>query len=93
MALIQIGQYAGAAIAVLSLFGLVIKYAIVMPIKTYIDHATYQIQPFSNGGFSLADANQSLNRIESKVCEMDERLIQVENLVTKPATRNRKQPN
>ena len=91
--LFTVAQYAAAFVTIATAIGVTIQWGIIKPIKSYIDHATYQIQPFSNGGFSLADANQSLNRIESKVCEMDERLIQVENLVTKPATRNRKQPN
>jgi hypothetical protein len=93
MTIIQLGQYAGAVIAVLSLFGLIVKYAIVMPIKTYIDHATYPIQKTSNGGYALPDAINSLKRIESKIDDIDDRLIQVENLVTKPATRTKKSPN
>jgi hypothetical protein len=88
--LFTFAQYAAALVTIGTALGLTIKWGIVKPIKTYIDHATYQIQPNSNGGFSLADANKSLNRIESKVCEMDERLVQVENLVTKPATRPKK---
>lgn len=93
MTLIDLGQYAGAAIAILSLFGLVVKYAIVMPIKAYIDHATYPISPGANGGLSLADANKSLKRIESKLDNVENRLCQVENLVTKPATRAKKSTN
>lgn len=88
--LFTIAQYAAALITIGTALGLTIKWAIVKPIKTYIDHATYQIQPNSNGGFSLADANKSLNRIEEKMYEIDDRLVQVENLVTKPATRQRK---
>lgn len=90
MSILELGQYSGAAIAVLSLIGLIVKYGIVMPIKTYIDHATYPISPNSNGGKSLPDAIKTLNRIEEKICDIDERLIQVENLVTKPATRAKK---
>jgi len=91
--LFTVAQYAAAFVTIATAIGVTIQWAIIKPIKSYIDHATYQIQPNNNGGLSLADANKTLNRIESKVCEMDERLIQVENLVTKPATRNRKQPN
>jgi hypothetical protein len=93
MSIINAGQYAGALIAVLTLIGLVIKYAIVMPIKAYIDHATYPLSPTANGGLSLADANKTLARIEKKLDEVDDRLIQVENLVTKPATRAKKSVN
>lgn len=93
MDIIELGQYAGATIAVLSLIGLLVKYGIVMPIKAYIDHATYPIQKNSNGGYALPDAIKTLNRIEEKICDIDERLIQVENLVTKPATRAKKSAN
>lgn len=67
MSLIHLGQYAAALIAILSLFGLLIKWVIVAPIKAYIDHATYALSPDANGGLSLADANKTLNRIESKI--------------------------
>lgn len=67
MSLIVIGQYAAALIAIFTLFGLVIKWVIVKPIKIYIDQATYPISPGANGGLSLADANKSLVRIESKL--------------------------
>jgi hypothetical protein len=66
-----------------------IKWAIVKPIKTYIDHATYPISPGANGGLSLADANKTLTRIEAQMYKIDDRLVQVENLVTKP-TRTKK---
>ena len=88
--LFTVAQYAAAFVTIATAIGVTIQWGIIKPIKTYIDHATYQIQPNNNGGLSLADANKTLNRIESKVCEMDERLIQVENLVTKPVTRNKK---
>ena len=87
MSLLEVGQYAGAITAVLVLLGIVIKYAILVPIKAYIDHATYPLNPLANGGSSLADANKTLKRIEVKLDEVDDRLLAVENLVTKPATR------
>ena len=49
------GQVAAALIAILSLGGLLVKWAIVKPIKTYIDTMTYAIQPYANGGKSLPD--------------------------------------
>ena len=90
MGLIQLGQYAGAITAIALLVGMFIKWAIVKPIKLYIDQATYPIHPAANGGKSLADVAQTVNRIESKVKDLDYRLNSIEELVTKPTTRNRK---
>lgn len=69
MSLIIAGQYAAALIAIFTLIGMFIKWAVVKPIKTYIDQATYPISPGANGGLSLADANKSLQRIEGKIDE------------------------
>lgn len=87
--LFEIAKYAAALATIGTTLGLFIKWAIVKPIQAYIDHATYPISPGANGGLSLADANKSLKRIETKLEEVDDRLIQVENLVTKP-TRQKK---
>lgn len=89
MGIIELGQYAGAIMAILILAGTAIKWGIVKPIKAYIDQATYPIHPESNGGRSLSDVAQTANRIESKLSEVDERLVAVENHVTKP-TRTKK---
>jgi len=75
--------------AILILAGTAIKWGIVKPIKAYIDQATYPIHPESNGGRSLSDVAQTVNRIETKLTEVDERLVAVENHVTKP-TRTKK---
>lgn len=87
--LFTIAQYAAAISTILILGGILVKWGIVVPIKAYIDHATYPLQKDSNGGWALPDAIKTLNRIEIKICEMDDRLVQVENLVTKP-TRQKK---
>jgi hypothetical protein len=89
MGLIELGQYAAAITAILILAGTAIKWGIVKPIKSYIDQATYPIHPESNGGRSLSDVAQTVNRIESHVKELDYRLNSIEELVTKP-TRTRK---
>jgi hypothetical protein len=89
MGLIELGQYAGAIMAILILAGTAIKWGIVKPIKAYIDTATYPIHPESNGGRSLPDIANTVNRIESHVKELDHRLNSIEELVTKP-TRTRK---
>ena len=90
MGLIQLGQYAGAITAIALLVGMFIKWAIVKPIKLYIDQATYPIAPHANGGKSLPDIAKTVNRIESKISDLDYRLNSIEELVTKPTTRNKK---
>ena len=67
MDLILLGQYAAALIAILSLGGMLVKWGIVKPIKQYIDHATYPIQPNSNGGKSLPDLINTVDEIKSLV--------------------------
>lgn len=67
MSLIQAGQYAGALIAIFSLLGMFIKWAVVKPIKAYIDHATYPIQPNSNGGKSLPDLIATVDEVKVMV--------------------------
>jgi xanthosine utilization system XapX-like protein len=49
------GQAATAVIAILTLVGILVKYALLKPIKLYIDQATKQIAPNANGGRSLND--------------------------------------
>jgi hypothetical protein len=89
MGLIEIGQYSGAIMAILILAGTAIKWGIVKPIKAYIDQATYPIHPTANGGKSLPDVVATVNRIESRIGELDYRLNSIEELVTKP-TRTKK---
>jgi hypothetical protein len=91
MSILIVAQYAAAIATIAGTLGMFIKWAIVKPIKIYIDQATYPIHPESNGGRSLADVANTANRIESKLKDVDDRLIAVENLVTKPATRIKKQ--
>ena len=92
MGLIEIGQYAGALTAIAILVGMAIKWGIVKPIKAYIDLATYPISPTANGGKSLPDIANTVNRIESQVKDLDYRLNLIEELVTKP-TRQKKSTN
>jgi hypothetical protein len=56
------GQLSAALIAILSLFGILIKWGIVKPIKAYIDTMTYAIQPYANGGKSLPDL---INKVDA----------------------------
>jgi hypothetical protein len=91
MGIIELGQYAGAVTAIALLVGMTIKWAIVKPIKAYIDTATYPIHPAANGGKSLADVAHTVNRIEVRVGDLDYRLNSIEELVTQPTTRAKKQ--
>jgi len=90
MGILELGQYSAAITAILILAGIAIKWAIVKPIKAYIDQATYPIHPTANGGKSLPDVVATVNRIESRILEVDYRLVAIEELVTKPATRAKK---
>ncbi len=67
MTLIIAGQYAAALIAILTLLGMFVKWVVVKPIKSYIDHATYPIQPNSNGGKSLPDLIETVSEIKTMV--------------------------
>jgi hypothetical protein len=91
MGIIELGQYAGALTAIALLVGMTIKWAIVKPIKLYIDQATYPIAPHANGGKSLPDIAHTVNRIEVRIGDIDYRLNSIEELVTQPATRAKKQ--
>ena len=84
MGLIELGQYAAALTAILILAGTAIKWGIVKPIKAYIDTMTYAIQPHANGGKSLPDVVATVNRIESRIGDLDYRLNAIEEMVTKP---------
>ena len=65
MSVLVAGQYAAALIAILSLFGIIIKWAVVKPIKLYIDKMTYPIQPNANGGKSLPDLIDSVKEVKT----------------------------
>ena len=72
------GQIAAAITAILALFGIVVKWGIVKPIKAYIDKMTYPIQPTANGGKSLPDLINAVNRIERKVEHISKRVEKLE---------------
>lgn len=54
------------ALGILVIIG---KWLIVAPLKNFIKEQTYPIQPFSNGGRSLPDIAQAVNRIERRLDE------------------------
>ena len=53
--LLTVAQIAAALTTIFGAFGLFVKWALVKPIKLYIDQATAQIAPNANGGRSLND--------------------------------------
>lgn len=61
----DLGAVAVAITAIAGLSFTIVKYAIIRPIKKYIDDATKQLKP--NHGSHLADA---INRTEQRVDEM-----------------------
>ena len=69
MSIIYLGQIAAALLAILSLAGLLVKWAIVKPIKAYIDTMTYAIQPHANGGKSLPDLIEKVDALHLVVQE------------------------
>lgn len=72
------GQIAAAITAILALISLVVKWAVVKPIKSYIDKMTYPIQPTANGGMSLPDLINSVKRVERKVENVSKRVEKLE---------------
>jgi hypothetical protein len=53
--LLDVAQIAAAVMTIAGAVGMFIKWAVVKPIKLYIDQMTYPIQPNANGGRSLPD--------------------------------------
>ena len=62
--IINLGQLAGAMIAILTLGGILVKWGIVKPIKAYIDKMTWPIQPHANGARSLPDLVNSVDDLK-----------------------------
>ena len=54
------------ALGILVIIG---KWLIVAPLKNFIKEQTYPLQPFANGGRSLPDIAQAVNRIERRLDE------------------------
>ena len=82
--LFEFAKYAAALVTIAGAVGMFVKWAVVKPIKTYIDIATYQIHPEANGGRSLADISKTVARIELKQICIENRIVAIEDLVTKP---------
>lgn len=69
--LLTAGAYAAAISAIGGLFVVAIKYAVVKPIKAYIDKMTYPIQPHANGGRSLPDIVLALEAIKIRLDRLE----------------------
>jgi hypothetical protein len=67
--IINAGQVAAAVGAILTLAGILVKWVIVKPIKSYIDQATYQIQPDTNGGKSLSDLHNHVAEVRQLILD------------------------
>jgi xanthosine utilization system XapX-like protein len=85
MWILTAGQYAAAISAILALLGIIVKYGILKPIKSYIDQATYAISPDANGGKSLPDVVCTLARIETKLDLLEDRISKIEKKQVKKA--------
>lgn len=88
--IIDAGAVAAALIAILTFIGLVVRWVIVKPIKNYIDQATYQIQPFANGGRSLPDAVKAIIEIKGQLRGLDTRIEAIELKVCSDSPKKRK---
>lgn len=82
--IIMAGQVAGALSAIGAVVFVIVKYAVVKPIQTYIDLRTYQIQPHANGGKSLSDVALGIQRVERKVENLGKRVDALENTLKVP---------
>jgi hypothetical protein len=83
-AIIMGGQLAGALSAIGAVVFVIVKYAVVRPIQTYIDLRTHQIQPGANGGKSLSDVALGIQRVERKVESLNKRVETLENTLKIP---------
>jgi hypothetical protein len=83
-AIIMAGQLAGALSAIGAVVFVIVKYAVVRPIQTYIDLRTHQIQPGTNGGKSLSDVALGIQRVERKVETLNKRVDTLENALKVP---------
>jgi len=63
--LFTVAQYAAAIMTIAGAVGMFVKWAVVKPIKLYIDQATYPISPNANGGRSLPDLVDKVDDLKS----------------------------
>lgn len=62
--LLDVAQIAAAVMTIAGAIGMFIKWAVVKPIKLYIDQMTQPIQPGNNGGLSLTDLHKKVQELK-----------------------------
>ena len=77
-AVLTVGDYATATIAVLTLVGLIFRFVVLLPLKAYIKEQTYPIQPNANGGKSLPDIADTVRRIDHRLESVERRVMRLE---------------
>lgn len=65
--LLTVAQVAAAVMTIAGAIGMFVKWAVVKPIKLYIDQATAQIAPHANGGRSLNDLVDKVDDLKNMV--------------------------
>lgn len=74
----EIAKYAGAIATITAVLAGFIRYAVVAPIKAYIDLKTYPIQPTANGGKSLPDVLRALESLSTEINHIKGRIELIE---------------
>lgn len=72
------GQYATATIAIITLIGLLFRFLVLFPLKAYIRELTYPIQPYANGGKSLADVARGIEAANNRLESIERRVMRLE---------------
>ena len=67
--LLAVAQVAAAVMTIAAAVGMFVKWAVVKPIKIYIDQATAQIAPNANGGRSLNDLVTKVDDLKDMIKE------------------------
>lgn len=63
----EIARWAAAIATIAGVLAGFIRYAVVAPIKAYIDIKTYPVQNYANGGKSLPDVFTALESIQAEI--------------------------
>jgi hypothetical protein len=78
MKLLTAGEYALAITAILTLMGLLLRFLVLIPLKSYIEKLTYPIQPHANGGKSLPDVVLGIEAIKLRIDSVERRVMRLE---------------
>lgn len=69
--ILTLGAYAAALSAIGGVVAVVVKYAVLKPLKAYIKELTYPIQPHANWGKSLPDIVLALESIKFRLDRLE----------------------